>query len=93
MYIKVHAKVLFFENLKTRWKRTGLVPLNFNKIFDKLFKYANLISNQPKILPNEVNLNFLLFDSSPLNDTKLHKINKLFVFALDEIPNLFNSMW
>ena len=33
MYIKVHAKILFFKNLKARWKGAGLVPLNFNKIF------------------------------------------------------------
>ena len=35
---------------------------------------------------------FPLLDSFSLNDTKLHKINELFIFAFNEIPNLFNSI-
>ena len=92
MYIKVHAKVLFFENFKTKWKRIGLVPLNSNKIFNKLPKHTNLISNQFKTPLNKINLNFLLLDNFSPNGTKLHKTNKLFIFALDEVLNLFNSM-
>ena len=92
MYIKVCVKVLFSENLKARWKGAGLVPLDFDKIFDKLFKCTDLISNQSKTLPNEVNLDFLLLDSSPPDGTKLCEANKLFVFALDEIPSLSDSV-
>ena len=93
MYIKVCAKVLSFENLKAEWKGTGLVPLDSNKIFDKLLKRADLTLNQLKTLPNEVNLNFLLLDSSSLNGTKLRETNKLFVFALDEVSSLFDLVW
>ena len=92
MYIKIHAKILFSENLKAKWKKIGLVSLNLNKIFDKLLKCANSISNQLKTLPNKINLNFSLLDSFSLNDTKLRKVNKLLVSALNEILNLFNSM-
>ena len=90
MYIRVHVKALSSENLKARWKRTGLVLLDFDKIFDKLFKYTNSTSNQPKTLPNEINLNFLLLDNFPSDDTKLHETNKLIIFMLNEIPSLFN---
>ena len=92
MYIKVRAKALFFENLKARWKKTGLVPLNFDKIFDKLFKCADSTLNQPKTPLNKINLDFLLLDNSPLDGTKLHEINKLFVFVLDEVSGLFDSV-
>ena len=93
MYIRVCAKALSFENLKAGWKGVGLVPLDFDKILDKLPKCADLISNQLKILPNKINLNFLLLDSFPLDGTELCEANKLFVFALDEAPGLFDSVW
>ena len=52
-----------------------------------------MTSNQPKTLPNEVNLDFLLLDNFPLDGTKLCEVNKLLVFALDEVPGLFDSVW
>ena len=55
-----------------------------------MFKYTDSILNQFKTLLNEINLNFLLFDNSPPNNIKLCKTNKLFIFALNETPNLFN---
>ena len=45
MYIKTQTKNLFFENLKTKWKKIGFILLNFDKIFNKLFKRTDLILN------------------------------------------------
>ena len=38
----------------------------------------------------QIDLNFLLFNNFPLNDTKLRETNKLFIFALNEIPSLLD---
>ena len=45
MYIKICIKNFFIENLKTKWKKIELIPLNSNKIFNKLFNCKKLISN------------------------------------------------
>ena len=45
MYIRTRIKALSFENLKAGWKGIGLVPLDFDKIFNKLLKCTDLILN------------------------------------------------
>ena len=45
MYIKICIKNFFIENLKAGWKKIGLILLNFDQIFNKLFNYKKLISN------------------------------------------------
>ena len=92
MYIRVWIKVLSSENLKAGWKKTGLIPLNPDKIFNKLLKRTNLILNWPETLPNEVDLDFSLFNSFPPNGIQLCEANKLLVFALNEIAGLFDSV-
>ena len=45
MYIKTCIKIFFTENLKAGWKKTGLILLDSNKIFSKLFNCEKLILN------------------------------------------------
>ena len=93
MYIRVWIKVLSFENLKARWKGIGLVLLDSNKIFNKLLKCTDLILNWPETLLNEVDLDFSLLNSFPPDGIQLREANKLFVFVLNEIAGLFDSVW
>ena len=67
-----------------------MILLNSNKTFNKSFKFINLILNPFKISPNEINSKFSLLNNFLLNDTKLLEINKLSLFTLNEILNLFN---
>ena len=37
-------------------------------------------------------MNFLLFNSFPPDGTELREANKLFIFVLDEVPGLLDSV-
>ena len=75
-----------------RDRNIGLVLLNPNKIFSKLSNREELVLNQSQIPLKQIDLNFLLFNSSPPDGIKLRETNKLFIFILDEIPGLPNSV-
>ena len=69
-----------------------MVSLNFNRIFNKLLNCEKLILNQFQTPLEQIDLNFLLFDNFPLNGTQLREINKLFIFALNGILKLLDSV-
>ena len=92
MYIKTRIKALSTENLKAGWKGTGLIPLNPDKILNKLPNRKESASNQPQTPLEQTDLNLSLLNNSPPNDTELHKTNKLLISALDEISGLPDSV-
>ena len=69
-----------------------MVPLNPDKILDKLPKRIDSTLDQPKTPPNETNLNLSLLNSSPPDGTELREANKLLVSMLNEVPSLSDSV-
>ena len=92
MYIRARTKALSSENLKAGWKGAGLIPLDPNKILDKLPKRTDSTLTQPETPRNEVNLDLSLLNSSPPDGTQLREANKLLVSALEETAGLSDSV-
>ena len=92
VYQSLH-KVFFTENLKAGWKKVGLVLLNSDKILSKLPNCEKLILNWFQTPLEQIDLNFLLFNNFSPDGTELREANKLFIFALDEVSGLLDSVW
>ena len=69
-----------------------MVPLNPNKILSKLSNREESASNRPQTPLEQTDLSLLLLNNSPPDNIELRETNKLFIFTLNEVPGLSDSV-
>jgi hypothetical protein len=88
MYTRARERALTSHNILSGWRTAGLLPLSPMTVLEKLPARPGPSPPPPHTPPQQIDLDWSLLDSSPLDGTELRQANSLLTSAIDACEGL-----